>query len=169
MRIGFQLTAGALALAMASPAAAYGDRYGYSGGYYAPPPAACCYGPPPPAYDGCQGGRDFPPPCAPPAPRYDDHRYACPTDCGEIRLDDSFFADAGGVGPAFIGRGGGGGGGAFVIAGSGASAGSSAAASASASASARASVNVSIRFRPPPRHYKPGKGHHGGGGKKGCC
>lgn len=75
-------------------------------------------------------------------------RDACGGYAG-LRLSNGFFADSGGVGPAWVASGGGGGG--FVVAGSGAFA------RASASASARARVHVS----------GGGKGgHHGGGG---CC
>ncbi len=113
-----KLTAGAVALGIAGPAMA-------QGGYY----DAAHYG------DGYVR-------CDPRLPQ--DHRGAC----GEVRLDDSFFADAGGVGPAWIARGGGGGGG-MVIAGAGASA--------SAYASASASASVSVRYR----------GGWRGGGKRG--
>jgi hypothetical protein len=159
MRIVLRLTAGALALAMASPAAAYGDRYGYrddGDGYRGS--ERCCQAEPSP-YDrypeeACCERRQPPP------------RDWREDDCGcygEIRLNDAFFADSGGVGPAWIGGGGGGGGG-FALVGGGASAG--AGASASASASARASVNVSIRFR---GGFRGGKGgHRGGGGGCGC-
>lgn len=72
------------------------------------------------------------------------------------RLPDSFFADAGGVGPDEFVFGGGGGGG--VVVGGGASAGSFA----FASASARASASVGIRIG---RH---GGGGHGGHMSHGC-
>ena len=67
----------------------------------------------------------------------------------EERLPDSFFADAGGVGPDYI-SGGGGGGGGFVVVGAGAGAG----AFASASASAHVSVGVHVGVH--------GHGGHGG-------
>ena len=69
------------------------------------------------------------------------------------RLSDSFFADAGGVGPAYMNGGGGGGG--YVVMGSGASAG----ASAFASASASAHVSVSVH----------GRSHGGGHGMRHGC
>lgn len=75
------------------------------------------------------------------------------------RLSDTFFADSGGVGPAWINGGGGGGG--FFILGSGGGGGSSFA-SAHASASARVSIGVRAHGG-----YKGG-GYHGGGGKHGC-
>ena len=83
-----------------------------------------------------------------------------PCHCEEVHLSDSFFYDAGGVGPAYDDYAGGGGGGGFVEANGGASA------SASAFASARASVSVSGGFRShghfgqPPR---PVNCRHGGG------
>ena len=67
-------------------------------------------------------------------------------------VPDSFFVDAGGVGPEEFFGGGGGGGGVIVGGGAGASAGSFA----FASASARASASIGIRI-----------GHHGGGGHGG--
>ena len=73
--------------------------------------------------------------------------YVRPAVFETVNVPDSFFADTGGVGPAFADYGGGGGGG-YVIAEGGAFAG------ASASASASARVSVSIGFR----------GHGGGGG-----
>lgn len=76
---------------------------------------------------------------APPAPCQSTPRYDCRT--GEVSLNDSFFYDSGGVGPAVLSYGGGGGGGGY--AGSGAY----------ASAGAYASSSVSIRT--------------GGGGRKG--
>src|SRR5207248_2402017 len=72
-------------------------------------------------------------------------------------LPDSFFADAGGVGPDEFMFGGGGGGG--VVVGGGASAGSFA----FASASARASASIGIHIG---RHG--GGGHHGGHMGCGC-
>ena len=70
---------------------------------------------------------------------------------GVDHISDSFFADAGGVGPDEFEGGGGGGGG--VIVGGGASAGAFAFASASAHASASIGIHIG-------RH---GGGHHGGG------
>jgi hypothetical protein len=79
---------------------------------------------------------------APPAPCQSTPRYDCRT--GEVSLNDSFFYDGGGVGPAGLAFGGGGGGG-YASAGS------------SASASAYASSSVSIRYG--------GGGRRGGGWK----
>jgi hypothetical protein len=78
----------------------------------------------------------------PPAPCQSTPRYDCRT--GEVSLNNSFFYDSGGVGPAVLSYGGGGGGG---YAGAGAS----------SYASASASSSVSIRYggrgggRPPKR------------------
>ncbi len=88
--------------------------------------------------------------------RADREHSACPPVASrDIRLPDSFFADAGGVGPDFIEGGGGGGG--FVAVGSGASA----SAFASASASARVSVGVRVGVH--------GHGHGGHGGMPHGC
>jgi hypothetical protein len=75
----------------------------------------------------------------------------CAAGSNEVRLDNGFFYDTGGVGPAFVSSGGGGG---FVVVGS--SSRSSASASAFASARARAHVSVHGRF-------------HGGGKGCGAC
>lgn len=91
----------------------------------------------------------------PPGSAHDrpDPRYGCPLAAGnDVRVSDTIFYDAGGVGPAFIGGGGGGGGG-VVIVGGGARAG------ASAFASARASASVHVGG-----HW----GGHGGGHGHGC-
>lgn len=92
-------------------------------------------GPPPPPHAVC------PPPSA---ARAYDRRYAE----ADERLPDTFFADAGGVGPDEFDWGGGGGGG-YVVGG--------ASSGAFASASAHASVSLGVRIG---RH---GGGHHGGG------
>ena len=73
----------------------------------------------------------------------------------EVRLDDSFFVGAGGVGPAYSPPVHGGGG-MVVVVGGGGSGFAGASASASASASVRANVSVSIAG-----------GWHGGGGHGG--
>jgi len=96
-------------------------------------------GPPPPA--GYSDGRRWrpwrePPPCpqVQPHPR---HRFCPAAYHGELRFKTGFFLGSGGVGPAFIGRGGGGG---RVYLVSGARAGASG--SARAAAVARASVGA---------------------------
>jgi hypothetical protein len=78
----------------------------------------------------------------------------CASGSNEVRLDNGFFYDSGGVGPAFVSSGGGGG---FVVVGS------SSRASASASAFARARAHVSVHGR----FHGGGKGCGGCGGHKG--
>ena len=125
----------------------HGSGYGYqSRGVYAPPPVG---------HVERRVYRQRHAPCPPGAWMGRDGRCVFrPIAHNEVRLSDGFFADSGGVGPAFIDSGGGGGGVVIV--------GSSARAHASAFASARARAHVSVRSR----------GHHGGGhkgGHGGCC
>ncbi len=72
---------------------------------------------------------------------YDGWRHDCGCQSEDVHLGGDFFADSGGVGPAFIEAGGSGGAGVIAFAGANAFASSSA----SASASARVSVNVQVR------------------------
>lgn len=104
----------------------------YIHGHRAPPCAAACAAPPP---CGCVGAR--------------------------VSLNDSFFYDAGGVGPIPAGDFGYGGGFAYVDGGAFAGASSRA----FASASARSSASVSIRGGH--KHGYGGKGGYKGGGHKG--
>ena len=94
--------------------------------------------PPPPGYSDGRSWRPWaePPPCprVQPHPR---HRFCPAAYHGELGLKTGFFLGSGGVGPAFIGRGGGGGR-VYLVSGAGAGA----FASASASAVARASVGT---------------------------
>jgi hypothetical protein len=73
-----------------------------------------------------------------------------------VGLPEGFFADSGGVGPAFIDTGGGGGGG-FIEQGG-----------ASASASARASVSIAVSFMNRNHMNQMHMMHHGYGGGGGC-
>jgi len=94
------------------------------------------------------------------SPWYRDGRHPAPIcDCDGLRLPNSFFYDAGGVGPIPV-DGGYGGGGFFIANGGSGFAGSSARAFSSASASS--SAHVSVRFRGGFR----GGGHKGGHGGK---
>lgn len=126
-------------------------------------PGPCCVRPPavpppvpaPPSYPPSCGG------CCPPqaSPGYPPAAPSCPPShppgYGEIRLNDSFFYGAGGVGPEIIYYGGGGGGGYAY-------AGASSSSYASAGASARITFGGGGGYRPPPPrgggHKPPGRG-----------
>jgi hypothetical protein len=96
------------------------------------------------------------------SPWYRDSRHPAPIcDCDGLRLSNSFFYDAGGVGP--IPTGGYDGGGEFFVMGGGSGFGSGFAGSSArafSSASASSSANVNVRFRGGFR----GGGHMGGHG-----
>lgn len=132
------------------------QTYDYDSGWRGSAAGEPEIGPPqtlPSAGYGYSDGRSWRPCCAPPPPcgchqmRPSVRPVAYQPD---LRLNDRFFADSGGVGPAYLG-GGGGGGGVYVVSGGDARA----MAFASASASARVSVGVRGRV-----------GFHGGGH---CC